>query len=65
MALDDHKHTEVLRLLLTEREIFEFRRLARIEQRTPADLGRLILRQHMFGILERHSASAQQLDEDE
>jgi hypothetical protein len=63
--LDDNKHTEVIRLLLTEREIADLRRLARIEQRTPADMGRIVIRQYMYGIMDRHTPGAQQPNEDE
>ena len=55
--LDDNKHTEVLRVMLTEREIRDLRTLARVEQRAPVELARLILRQFMYGMMERHDSS--------
>ena len=60
MSLDDAKHTETLKVWLTEREFVDFMRLATLEDRKPSELARVVLRKHMYGILERYAQESKQ-----
>lgn len=54
MRLDDCKHTEDVKLHLTERELLDVARLSAAEDRKPAEYIRKVLRDCMYGSLAAH-----------
>lgn len=51
--LNDSKHTEPLKIWLTERELVDLMRLAAAEDRKPGEMARVALRQFMYGMVLR------------
>ena len=49
--LNDSKHTEALKLWLTERELVDLMRLAAAQDRKPGEMARVALRQFMYGMV--------------
>ena len=47
----DDKHTEELKLRLTEREMLDLSRLAARDERLTAEFARMVLRRFMYGIV--------------
>ena len=47
--VDDRKHTEQVKVMLTERELLDLCRLAAVDDRKPSEMVRVIVRQYMYG----------------
>lgn len=47
--VDDRKHSEAVKVWLTERELLDLSRLASREDRKVSELIRVIVRRHMYG----------------
>ena len=47
--LDDNKHTEAVKMWLTEREFMDLSRMAGHTDRKPSEFARVILRRYMYG----------------
>ena len=67
MAIDDRKHTEPLKIWLTEREYVDLMRLAAQEDRKASEMARVMVRQFMYGMVCRREGEcsvASRADED-
>lgn len=53
--LNDLKHSEPLKIWLTEREFVDLARLAIEQDRKPGEMARVALRQVLYGILGRRA----------
>ena len=53
--LNDAKHTETLKVWLTEREIVDLMRIAAEQDRKVSEMARVLLRAGMYGILGRRN----------
>ena len=51
MPADDQKHTEPIKLWLTERELLDLSRLAAREDRKVGEMARVALRRFMYGTM--------------
>ena len=58
--IDDRKHTEQVKVMLTERELVDLCRLATAEDRKPAELIRVVLRSFMYGRLRSEPSQDQE-----
>lgn len=47
--LDDNKHTEAVKMWLTEREFMDLSRMAGHTDRKPSEFARVVLRRYMYG----------------
>ena len=62
--VNDSKHTEQVKLTLTERELLDASRIAASEDRTLADFIRLTLRTAMYGKVSRLASQVEGTNED-
>ncbi|MBP7661277.1 MAG: hypothetical protein KA778_14810 [Burkholderiaceae bacterium] len=56
--IDDRKHSEAMKLWLTEREIVDLMRCAAAEDRKPGEMARVMVRQYMYGIVGRRDGES-------
>lgn len=63
--INDSKHTEQVKLNLTERELLDASRCAAMEDRTLAEFIRLTLRAAMYGKVSRLSAHGEVTSKDQ
>lgn len=63
MAVDDQKHTEPVKVWLTERELLDLSRMAAREDRKVSEMVRVMVRRNMYGMVgcgtdENHGAKS-------